>query len=305
MVNDEEGIKYIKIKRKVNKKKLIIITLLLILLLLIVIIIFNSINITKQYKVYKQYEAQIQAIQQQEEARQKKIEEEIERKRQEKIPKLTDQGKTNMENIYHSETKRVFLTFDDGPSSVTPTILDILKQENVKATFFVLGSRVEALPDTVKRIYEEGHYIANHGYSHQYSAIYSTPQAVLDEFNKCNDAVKKAIEVPEYNSHLFRFPGGFPGGPYVDIKNQAKELLAQNDILNIDWNSLTGDGETNNLSVEFEMTRIRETTCNRNSLVVLMHDAQAKKVTAEALPQVISYLREQGYEFKNFYEIIK
>ncbi|MCI8636622.1 MAG: polysaccharide deacetylase family protein [Clostridia bacterium] len=117
-------------------------------------------------------------------------------------------GRKNIENIYHSETKRAFLTFDDGPSTVTPTILEVLKQENVKASFFVLGSRVEAMPDTVKRIYEEGHYIANHGYSHTYSAIYSSPQAVLDEYNKCNEAVKKAIGKQEYNSHLFRFPGG-------------------------------------------------------------------------------------------------
>ena len=63
------------------------------------------------------------------------------------------------------------MTFDDGPSTVTPDILDILKQENIKASFFVLGSRVEAMPGMVKRIYEEGHYIANHGYSHTYSAI--------------------------------------------------------------------------------------------------------------------------------------
>lgn len=117
-------------------------------------------------------------------------------------------GRKNIENIYHSETKRAFLTFDDGPSTVTPTILEVLKQENVKASFFVLGSRVEAMPDIIKRIYEEGHYIANHGYSHTYSAIYSSPQAVLDEYNKCNEAVKKAIGKQEYNSHLFRFPGG-------------------------------------------------------------------------------------------------
>lgn len=91
---------------------------------------------------------------------------------------------------------------------MTPTILDTLKQENVKATFFVLGNRVNTMPETVKRIYEEGHYIANHGYTHSYSAIYHSPQAVLDEFNQCNEAVKNAIGVSEYHSHLFRFPGG-------------------------------------------------------------------------------------------------
>lgn len=169
----------------------------------------------------------------------------------------------------------------------------------------MLGNRVNAMPETVKRIYEEGHYIANHGYTHSYSSIYSSPQAVLDEFNQCNEAVKGAIGVQEYNSHLFRFPGGLVGGKYADIKREAKELLSQNDILQIDWNSLTGDAETRTPTVEFELERLKETTQNKNSLVILMHDAQAKAATAEALPQIIAYLKENGYEFKNFYEIIK
>lgn len=181
----------------------------------------------------------------------------------------------------------------------------MLKQENVKATFFVLGSRVDAMPEIVKRIYDEGHYIANHGYSHVYSSIYASPQAVLDEYNQCNDSVKNAIGVPEYNSHLFRFPGGLTGGRYADIKLQAKELLSQNDILNIDWNALSGDSETTEPTIEYEMERIKQTVSNKNSAVILMHDAQAKRVTAEALPQIISWLKENGYEFKNFYEIIK
>ena len=210
-----------------------------------------------------------------------------------------------MENIYKSDTKRVFLTFDDGPSSVTPQILDELKKENIKATFFILGTNVKGREDLLKRMYEEGHYIANHGYTHTYSKIYQSPQTVLDEYNQCNDAVKNAIGVPEYNSHLFRFPGGLPGGKYANLKKEAKELLSQNDILNIDWNALTGDAETNQLSVEFELSRLSDTIGDKNSVVLLMHDTVTKSVTAEALPQIIANLRDRGYEFKNFYEIIK
>ena len=260
-------------------------------------LLLNLVKIIRANKVYKQYESQLALLnyqKQQEEA-----------KRQAKIPKLTDEGKKNINEIYHSETKRAFLTFDDGPSSITNTILDILKQENVKATFFVLGNRVEKNPEAVKRMYDEGHYIANHGYTHVYENIYASPETVLDEYNKCNDAVKNAIGVQEYNSHLFRFPGGLVGGKYADIKNQANELLKQNNIMHIDWNALNGDAETNNLSIDFEMCRLQETTQNKNSVVVLMHDAPLKKVTAEALPQIITYLRDQGYEFKNFYDIIK
>lgn len=161
------------------------------------------------------------------------------------------------------------------------------------------------MPETTKRIYEEGHFVANHGYSHVYTSIYQSPQSVLDEFNRCNDAVKNAIGVPEYNSHLFRFPGGLTGGRYAQIKDQANELLKQNDIMYVDWNALTGDAETNNLSIEFELMRLQQTVLDKNSVIILMHDAQAKKVTAEALPQIISYLKEQEYELKSFYDIIK
>ena len=286
---------------KLNKRKLLIVVILSFILLLLILVIINSVKIIKANKVYKQYADQLESLNYQKEQELAKKEAE----RLAKIPKLTDEGKKNVEGIYKSDKKRAFLTFDDGPSSVTNTILDTLKQQNVKATFFVLGSQVEKMPDVVKRIYDEGHYIANHGYSHVYENIYSSPQAVLDEYNMCNESVKKAINVPEYNSHLFRFPGGLVGGKYADIKNQANELLKQNNIMHIDWNALNGDAETNNLSIEFELARLQETTQNKNSVVILMHDAPAKKVTAEALSQIIEYLRNQGYEFKNFYEIVK
>ena len=288
-------------KDKFNKNKILIILLIIVSLILIILVVINISKMINSYKVYKGYETQIISLKQEEEKRQ----EELEKERQAKLPKLTDEGKQNIENIYHSDTKRVFLTFDDGPSSVTPRILDTLKQENVKATFFVLGSNVKKKPELVKRMYDEGHFIANHGYSHVYSKIYSSPQAVLDEYNACNEEIKKAIGEEEYNSHLFRFPGGIVGGPYADVKSQANELLMQNDIVHVDWNALTGDAETNNLSVDFEIQRLNETTENKNSVVILMHDAPNKSVTADALPQIIETLRNQGYEFKSFYEIIK
>ncbi len=288
-------------EKQINSKKIAILILLIIVAIGLILVARNAIEMIKQHKVYKQYEAQLATLAKQEEVEPMEEPEE----KVENMPKLTEEARNNIQTIYQSETKRAFLTFDDGPSTVTPAILDVLKQENVKASFFVLGSRVNAMPEMTKRIYDEGHYVANHGYSHSYSAIYASPQAVLDEFNECNKAVRNAIGVSDYHSHLFRFPGGLPGGKYAEIKRQAKELLSQNDIVNIDWNALTGDAETANPTVEFEMQRIQETVNNKSSVVILMHDAQAKAVTAEALPQIISWLRENGYEFKNFYEIMK
>lgn len=253
----------------------------------------------------KLIKAEEELAKEKEEIEKKEKLEQEKQEREEKLPKLTAEGKENMSNIYHFETKRAFLTFDDGPSNITPQILDTLKQENVKATFFMLGSNVVNFPETTKRVYNEGHYIANHGYTHEYSSVYASPQAVLDEFNMCNDAVRKVLGEPQYNSHLFRFPGGLYGGKYAQIKQEAKQLLEQNDILNVDWNALTGDAETQHPVADTLMQKLKSTVEGKSSVVILMHDAQAKKVTADMLSDIITYLREQGYEFKTFYDIIK
>lgn len=316
-----QGSNMLSLKKYVDKKRIIFNIIVGTLTTITVCMIsYYVINKSIKEKNSKQFIAQIveykkqievqEGREQLEQSENKKAEEINKIKQQEikaesKTPELTQQGKDNLKNIYHSEIKKAFLTFDDGPSQNTKEILDILKQYNVKATFFVLGNQAEVMPETVKRIYDEGHYLANHGYTHIYSSIYQSPEQVLVEYNQCNQIVANAIQVPEYNSHLFRFPGGLVGGKYAKIKQQAGDLLEQNGILNIDWNSLTGDSEKVNPSAEYLMKNLHNTTNGKNSIVVLMHDALAKKVTVETLPSVIEYLKGQGYEFENFYSIIK
>ena len=297
-----EGYNIYSMKKYVDKKRITFIVIAIIAIIITLCMsIYYLVDTTKRVEKSKEFAKQIIEYnqQQQEEAKQKEIE------KQAKIPKLTEQGKENIKNIYHTDKKVAYLTFDDGPSNNTHQILDILKQNNIKATFFVLGSQVEIFPETTNRIYNEGHYIANHGYSHKYSEIYQSPEQVLNEFNQCNQIVAKTINVPEYNSHLFRFPGGSVGGKYAELKKQAITLLEQNDILHIDWNSLTGDSEKVNPTEEYLMDNLQKTTEGKNSLVILMHDAQAKKITAETLPKVIEYLQQQGYSYESFYDIIK
>lgn len=165
------------------------------------------------------------------------------------IPAFTEQSLYNVEKIYNlSEDgqKRVYLTFDDGPSrDVTPLVLDVLKKENVYATFFVLGNKVEQNPDILKRIYEEGHYIGNHGYGHVYSKLYANADAVINEYNKCEEAIQNVLEIPEYSTHLFRFPGGSSGGPYNYIKRECSKRFKENNVGVLDWNCLTKDSEGN------------------------------------------------------------
>lgn len=222
-----------------------------------------------------------------------------------KIPIYSEAAKERIKNIYVStdEQRVAYLTFDDGPSeSVTPQILEILKSEDVKATFFVLGSRVELYPDLLKREYEEGHYIANHGYSHNYSSIYSSEQSVLDEYNNTENKIQDVLG-DGYSSHLFRFPGGSEGGKYAKVKNSAKKLLEDNNISYINWNALTNDS-VGKPTHESLVSDLKKTSNGKNKIVVLMHDTGAKQLTADTLKEIISYLKEQGYCFKNFYDIM-
>lgn len=295
----------IYIRRMYLKRAITMIVIFILVMILVAIVIINHVKkVTSMNLCLEQTEIQIETILPNNTKREKGIITAIVENKI-NLPEFTEKGKENMATIYKSDKKRVFLTFDDGPSkAVTIPILDLLKQENIKATFFVLGSRVELYPDIVKREYEEGHYIANHGYSHMYSQIYSSVQSVLDEYNKTNDAVRSAIGVKEYNSHLFRFPGGVPGGRYAQLKKEAVAELDKNNIAHVDWNALTGDAE-GKTSVNELIEELQKTMGEKNSLVILMHDAGNKKTTYEALPTVISMLREKGYEFKSFYDIIK
>ncbi len=292
----------ISIERKYKNKRNIIIAIFFIVVIIIVGLVikenYRKSEFNNHYLAYKEQAEQAQK-------KQEELEELEKEKIKEMLPQLTDEGKANLANIYHSETKRVFLTFDDGPSqTVTPKVLDTLKSEKIKATFFLLGSRVELEPDIVKREYEEGHYLASHGYSHVYSQIYASPQSVLDEYNKCISAIRNAIGQPEYNPHLFRYPGGYWGGKYASVKKEALQLLEQNDILHIDWNALTSDAAGAKTIEEF-ISELDKTVPKHNSVVVLMHDAGNKTATANALPTIIKYFRDQGFEFENFYSIIK
>ena len=220
------------------------------------------------------------------------------------VPVWNINSQENIRSIYFSQEKNVYLTFDDGPSELTEKVLDILKEEQVVGTFFVVGSRVDLYPQIVKRAYNEGHFIANHGYTHIYSQIYANPQNVLNEYIQCEQAIKNAINVQEYNSYLFRFPGGSSGGRYANIKKQAKDILAQNNITSTNWNCLTGDAEGSN-TPEAIINRFNQTRANQGGLIVLMHDAVDKQLTVDTLKQLIQILKSENYQFKNFYDIFK
>lgn len=112
-----------------------------------------------------------------------------------------------LDNITKSKEKIAYLTFDDGPTlSATSKILDILEEEDVKATFFVVGKHVKENPDLVKREFDEGHYIANHGYSHNNNLLYKSMASFRAEIINTDIEISNAIGIDNYCSHIFRFP---------------------------------------------------------------------------------------------------
>ncbi len=220
---------------------------------------------------------------------------------------LTSEQIEKINKIYNGEEgkKVAYLTFDDGPSnSVTPFILDYLKQEKIHATFFLLGNRVERYPEIVKRQLQEGHLIANHGYSHKYSSIYSSIDSVWQEYEQTEKAIQNALENPNYHTNLFRFPGGSIGGYYHDLKQQAVEMLESKGVAHINWNALTNDSVGTPTKEEM-LNKLKETVNGKNTVVILMHDAGDKILTYEILPEIVQYLRENGYIFETFETILK
>lgn len=218
---------------------------------------------------------------------------------------LTEEQQYNILHIYNDTgEKRVFLTFDDGPTkAVTPFVLDTLKKEDVKATFFLLGVNAQYNAELIKREFDEGHYIANHGYSHKYKEVYSSPEATFDEYNKTEQIIRDALGNQNYRSNLFRFPGGSNGGYYNEIKQTAKAYLREQGIVHLDWNALSQDS-AGTYTKEQLLQNVIDTIGDKQSVIILMHDSSDKILTSEMLPDLIHYLKEKGYSFKNIYDII-
>lgn len=290
---------------KLNIKRIVLVLLILFIVIFILKMVIENHKLSEMKKADVQYSAELALKQQKKNEEKQNQIKEAEEKKQRKYASLNNEELTKISNIYkHSDVKRVFLTFDDGPTKqVTPYILNLLKSENIKANFFVIGTKVEQNPELVKREYEEGHFIGNHGYSHKYSTIYSSVDSVLEEYNKNNNLIKKAIGNENYNSFIFRFPGGLVGGPYNDLKHEALQKLNENGIGNVDWNALTNDADGAKTK-EAIMENFYKTVKDKTSVVLLMHDAADKILTYETLPEIIKYFKENGYQFQTMFDAV-
>ena len=200
--------------------------------------------------------------------------------------------------------KQVFLTFDDGPSLTnTPSILKTLKENNVKAPFFVIGKSlaINGAADLLKQEYNEGMAIANHSYSHDYNFLY--PGRVLNmanytsDFNKNAQLIKKSLGF-NFETRVYRCPGGQISWQKTEPLN---EYLIKNNRASIDWNALNADAEGPKKDAEQLYQHAVETSKGKNLVVLLMHDTYGKEETAKALDKIIKYFKSSGYEFKTLY----
>lgn len=295
-------------RRKVNIKRAF-------LLMVACLVIFGSFNKVKAYVDEAIKEKQEQKI-----AEQKRLaEEEKKRKEAEEAKKKMIGVKHGAESYSYSAKKVeeklkkmdysnngekiVFLTFDDGTSTtVTPQILKTLKDENVKATFFLTGQNIERggakAKELIKQEFEEGHAIANHSYSHNYGILYPNRVLNLESFKedfKKTDIILKDVLGPYFSTEVIRCPGG-----HMSWKGMQPldKYLDKNGIASIDWNALSGDAEGKKKNPQELYDYAVKTSAGKDMVVILMHDTYGKENTAKALPQIIKYYKDNGYKFK-------
>ena len=202
----------------------------------------------------------------------------------------------NNSSTINKGDKIVYLTFDDGPSYLTPDFLKVLDKYNVKATFFVTN-QFPKYQYLLKEEAKKGHTVAVHTYSHSASwSMYNSLSAYLNDFNKMNNIIEKQTGS---KSILFRFPGGSSNTVSIKKKKgvvtEIANYMKKRGFIYFDWNVSSGDaGGTTNPD------RIAQNVINgvhrTGTAVVLCHDI--KVGTLKALPKIIKTLTKEGYVFK-------
>lgn len=192
------------------------------------------------------------------------------------------------------EEKAIALTFDDGPHpTYTNQILDILKEYDVKATFFVLGKFAEAYPDIIIRQWQEGHEIGNHTYSHV-DAKRVSKKVLYDEYKKTQEIIENLIN---HQPRLFR-------PPYGSFDSQALDIMEMHDSIIVLWSAHQDSKDWSNPDVE----EIVNTTLSniRNGDIILFHDYvyYDESSTVEALKEIIPELKSRGYRFVTISELL-
>lgn len=204
------------------------------------------------------------------------------------------QAVNQKENLAGPEdAHKVYLTFDDGPSSNTVQILDILKKYNIKATFFVIGQESEEAKALYRRIVDEGHTLAMHSYSHKYNALYSSRESFEEDFSRIQNYL---YEVTGQECLFYRFPGGSSNHVSKTDMTQFIAYLNEQGITYFDWNVSSGDATSQAYTSDELVENVMTDVVKYKTSIVLMHDAEAKISTVKALEPMIEALQGMGAE---------
>lgn len=210
-----------------------------------------------------------------------------------KEPKKASTAEPTIKPTDDTTTKKVYLTFDDGPGSQTGKILDILKKNHVKATFFVTGKEDASSKKMYKRIVKEGHTLAMHSYSHIQDVIYDSKEAFAKDLKQINRCLYEATGV---HTKFYRFPGGSSTqNTSLPIQNFI-DVLNKNHYLYLDWNVISPDINNANATKEQVVTGVMQGVDAYDTAVVLMYDVADKPMTVKALPSIIKQIKAKNYE---------
>lgn len=215
--------------------------------------------------------------------------------------KLAERQSASKQNTSKADTeshKVAYLTFDDGPSVNTLSVLKILKTNNIHAVFFVNGRPEYSY--IYRQIVEQGNEIGNHTYSHEYNEVYASADSYNNDVERLNNFLSSlGISRPIF----MRFPGGSNNTVSYKYggKNLMTELISEENskgYIYVDWNVDSGDADKVTEPKEYILNKVKNEAKGQDSIIILFHDAPAKTTTVEALPEVIDYLKAQGYTFE-------
>ena len=210
-----------------------------------------------------------------------------------KAPKKATTAEPTIKPTDDTTTKKVYLTFDDGPGSQSGKILDILKKNHVKATFFVTGKEDASSKKIYQRIVKEGHTLAMHSYSHIQDVIYDSKEAFEKDLKQINRCLFEATGV---HTKFYRFPGGSSTqNTSLPIQNFI-DVLKKNHYLYLDWNVISPDINNANATKEQVVTGVMQGVDAYDTAVVLMYDVADKPMTVKALPSIIKQIKAKNYE---------
>lgn len=197
------------------------------------------------------------------------------------------------------KNKKVYLTFDDGPSLLTDDYLNVLKKHDAKATFFLIGQQIEGdMKKVVEREIQEGHEIGVHTYSHKSGEIYESADSY---YNDVKQVQKILLDEFQYDSRIWRFPWGSSNCYIGGFKNEIVGRLQKEEMDYVDWN-VSAEDSVGKPSVASIIENVKKDCFGVEEPVVLMHDSSCNQMTLEALEEVILLFENEGYEFATISE---